>query len=637
MKLVLLFALYAGLTGNIVKDAIAVNELKEGREEAVAAFNERYLTIRPGTSLMKDLDHPLYPDSTYYGANRLEDNILPVVFGFVPEEAGDNVTKNILSALRRQKFRPSLSDEVEPYLLEALHLIGHDEVAYFICDKHPDMVTDTCISAQYVKEWREKCLAGISTVRKGLRTKAVIRPAFGIQELDSLAMSVPAAGGELSSVWTKDLMHIEWDVTVPKRVRAEAYAPSLSESKVICNRKVRHLRNEDGCSVWKLRSGDYHFSIEIDLPEYMVERQFVYKNEDFEQCHSSTLCFAGNGDLLAGFYGGTAEHNPDTKVRICRKAAGTDFWTRPEVVAEPDKDNYCLDNPVLFRIPEPGEPMLLFYKIRPGFNMKEGDIDISTIYFWEARMKKSYDNGLTWSEMEALPDGFLGPIKDKPVYRDGRLICPSSFEHKYHHEGKRIHFEWTDDKCKTWHRADPCDVEMSIPTENRVPGRVGDNRDNPKDPDDYYGVYRPIVSIQPTIFVHKDGSLQALCRTGNSKMSCTWSHDNGETWTKEVLTEMPQNGSGIDGTTLPDGRFVLVYNDVESLPGSKSAPRTPLRLAVSDDGLNWKNVLTLEDDVIKEYSYPAVICDEEGYIHIAYTWRRYRVKYVKVKLPDTIG
>ena len=38
------------------------------------------------------------------------------------------------------------------------------------------------------------------------------------------------------------------------------------------------------------------------------------------------------------------------------------------------------------------------------------------------------------------------------------------------------------------------------------------------------------------------------------------------------------------------------------------------------------------DDAIKEYSYPAVICDDEGCLHIAYTWRRYRIKYVKVKV-----
>ena len=41
----------------------------------------------------------------------------------------------------------------------------------------------------------------------------------------------------------------------------------------------------------------------------------------------------------------------------------------------------------------------------------------------------------------------LGPIKNKPAYVDGRIICPSSTEGD---GGWRIHFEISDDKGKTW-------------------------------------------------------------------------------------------------------------------------------------------------------------------------------------------
>ena len=615
---------------SLIEDALRINGMTEGRESAIKEFNDRYLTIREGSSLV-DTPHILYPDSTFYGTNRLDDNILPLAFGFVPEEVAEDVTNNVIAKIRSKKYRADVSPEVEPYVLSTLYKTGHNEMAYFICEEHPEMKTDDCISEKYKKEWMEQCVAGITAMDKG-RTKVRIRPDFSIQELDTLSWTAALPCGEVSSSFDKDLMHAEWYFSIPRGVKAEIYTPVLDRKNVKKRCFARKLREENGWTVWKVRGGRHHFSIDFEMPEYVVEKQFVYKNEDFPQCHASTLCFAENGDLLAAFYGGTAEHNPDTKARLCRKDKGTDFWTRPVVVAEPDKERYCLDNPVLFRIPEPGEPVRLWYKIRPGYNMKEGVIDISTIHFWEARMKTSYDNGRTWSEMEPMPTGFLGPIKNKPVYRDGRLICPSSFEAKFEHEGHRIHFEWTDDKCKTWHLSEPDGVEMSIPTKNRMPGRVGENKDNPKNPNDYYGVYRHINSIQPTIFIHKDGSLQALCRTGNSKMSCTWSYDNGQTWTKEVLTDMPQNGSGIDGTTLPDGRFVLAYNKFESLPGIGGGPRTPLVVAVSEDGTNWTDVVTLEDDAIKEYSYPCVICDDEGYVHIAYTWRRYRVKYVKLKL-----
>ena len=602
---------------SLTVDAISINGMTEGRAQAVTEFNGKYLTVRPGTSLM-DTPHICYPDSTYYGANTLDDNILPLAFGFVPEDVKGQVVGNVIAELRKARFHCKVSEEVEPYVLPVLSESGQSSVAYYITQKHPDRVTDDWIRPEYVQKWKEQYLAGIKYGKRRIN----ITPDLTIDEMDSLSVTSATPWGEVRCRIVKDMMHAEMDITVPHRARVTL--PSGTR---------------------RMRRGTKHFSVSLNLPESdfelpesgkgharAVEEQFIYHDAGFPQCHSSTICFAENGDLLAAFYGGTAEHEPDTKVRLCRKAAGSGEWTGPVTVAEPDKDRYCLDNPVLFRIPEPGEPMLLFYKIRPGYNIKEGVIDLRTIAFWEGRLKKSYDDGLTWSEAEALPEGYLGPIKDKPIYRGGRLICGSSFEPKYNHLSTSIHFEWTDDKGASWHCVKPDSVQLSIPASRRKAGRAGENFDVPADPDYYYGNWQPIHSIQPTILVHKDGSLQALCRTGNSRMSTTWSRDNGQTWSEEVLTDIPQNGSGIDATTLPDGRFAMVYNNVETLPGAKSAPRTPLVLALSDDGLHWTDVLTLESDPVKEYSYPAVICDSQGNLHITYTWRRYCIKYVMVEL-----
>ena len=618
----------------LIRDALAWRDAPS--DSLRDTFNARYLTVRPGTSLV-DEPHVLYPDSTFYGQNHLDDNILPLAFGLVPDSVRSQVVGQVIATIRRQGYRPRVGPEAEPYLLPVLAENGYDSWAYFICDKHPEMVTDTCIAPQYVAAWREKYLAGISLLGsdEGMKTEGIrLKPDFLIQELDSLDCTVETRLGPVRSRFVKDLMHAEWWFEIPKGTKAEVWTPTASRAKVKRRCLARRLRVEDGWSVWRVRGGRHHFSIDFDLPAHVVEEQFVYTDADFPQCHSSTLAFAENGDLLCAFNGGTEEHDPDTKVRLCRKPAGSGRWTAPVTIAEPDKDKdrWCLDNPVLFRIPEPGEPVRLWYKIRPGYNMKEGGIDISTIAFWEARLEKSFDNGLSWSEPEALPEGFLGPIKDKPVWHDGRLVCGSSTQSKYAHIPSRIHFEWSDDRGATWHKSAPDSVELSIPCKLRRRGRVGENRDVPDNPDRYYGNWAPISSIQPTILIHRDGSLQALSRTGNGKMSVTWSRDNGASWGPETLTEIPQNASGIDAVTLPDGRFALVYNDFETLPGHSSGPRSPLKVAVSDDGLHWTDVVTLEDDAIKEYSYPAVICDDEGCLHIAYTWRRYRVKYVKVRL-----
>ena len=610
----------------LVRDALAYREAPS--DSLRAAFNARYLQVRPGTSLV-DKPHILFPDSTYYGSNTLDENLLPLAFGLVPDSVRSAVVSNVLTTLRRQHFRPRVGPEAEPWLLPVLAENGWNAWAFFICDKHPEMVTDTCLAPQYVRAWRERYLAGIEALpESGIRLK----PDFRIQELDSLDCTVQTPLGPVRSRFVKDLMHAEWWFDLPRGTKAEVWTPTARRSNVKRRCLARRLRVEDGWTVWRVRGGRHHFSIDFDLPPHIIEQQFVYTKADFPQCHSATLCFAENGDLLCAFNGGTAEHEPDTKVRLSRKAKGAKTWTAPEAVAAPERERWCLDNPVLFRIPEPGEPLLLWYKIRPGYNMKEGEIDLSTIAFWEARLKKSYDNGLTWSAFEPLPEGFLGPIKNKPVWSDGRLVAGSSVQSKYAHIPHRIHFEWSVDRGATWHWAEPDSVQLSIPCKLRKKGRVGENADTPADPDRYYGNWLPISSIQPTILIHQDGSLQALSRTGNGRMSVTWSRDNGATWGPETLTDLPQNGSGIDAVTLPDGRFALVYNDFETLPGRSGGPRSPLKVAVSEDGLHWMDVVTLEDDAIKEYSYPAVICDAEGCLHIAYTWRRYRIKYVKIQL-----
>jgi len=77
---------------------------------------------------------------------------------------------------------------------------------------------------------------------------------------------------------------------------------------------------------------------------------------------------------------------------------------------------------------------------------------------------------------------------------------------------------------------------------------------------------------------------------------------------------------------------LLVYNHV--LPDSSwvkgKGPRTPLNVALSQDGKKWYAALVLEDSPISQYSYPSVIQSKDGMVHIVYTWRREKIKYVKI-------
>ena len=232
---------------------------------------------------------------------------------------------------------------------------------------------------------------------------------------------------------------------------------------------------------------------------------------------------------------------------------------------------------------------------------------------WTGWLVKSKDGGKTWSRREPLPAGFLGPIKNKPEWVDGKLLCGSRTEKG----GWKLHFEIYDPATDKWKYIGPSEAELAPRTEN------------PSD-------IKPIDCIQPSILRHPDGRLQVLARTRNGWLATSYSNDGGETWSKVKLSEVPNNQSGTDAVTLRDGRHVLIYNPFSTLPGTKKGPRTPLQIAVSEDGEHWRPLLTLEDRPISQYSYPSIIEGRDGSLHCIYTWRRQRVAYKRIKLTETL-
>ena len=80
----------------MVRDILVYREAPS--DSARAAFNERYLTVRPGTSPV-DKPHVLFPDSTFYGGNSLDDNVLPLAFGMVPDSVRAQVVSNVIARL----------------------------------------------------------------------------------------------------------------------------------------------------------------------------------------------------------------------------------------------------------------------------------------------------------------------------------------------------------------------------------------------------------------------------------------------------------------------------------------------------------------------------------------------------------
>ena len=311
-----------------------------------------------------------------------------------------------------------------------------------------------------------------------------------------------------------------------------------------------------------------------------ISSEFLYETAPFPSCHASTIAETPDG-LIAAFFGGTDEKDPDVGIWVVRQRDGQ--WAAPVEVADGVQylkadgtaHRHPCWNPVLFQLPK-GD-LLLFYKCGP------------TPDAWWGMWTRSADQGETWSSPVRLPEGIDGPVKNKPVLMpDGSLLCPSSTEDN----GWRVHFERLSADGRTWTRIGP----------------VNDGK--------------KINAIQPSLLFHGEDKLQALGRTRNGKLFEVWSEDGGRTWDEMSLTTLPNSSTGTDAVTLADGRQLLAYNHAPK-------GRTPLNVAVTSDGKTWQAALVLENEP-GEYSYPAVIQASDGQVHVTYTWKRKKIRHVVV-------
>ena len=641
------------------------NRWKEQREALTEAFNRRFLHVSVGSSPRPG--HPLFPDSTFYDNNTATANLLPLAFGIVPEEYKDEVVKNVVKKIFEDDKGHITSGVIGiSWLLRTLSENGFPDVAFHLATQktypswgymvengattiwelwNGDKANPAMNSGNHVMllgdllTWCFEHLAGIRptpypsqregssitpattsslkvinhpTLGEGKGVGFFLQPDFSIQDCFNVDATYQTPYGLIVSKWKKTLQKLHWEVTIPCNTHATVCLPSGEQREV--------------------GSGSYTFDVDIATSDpRILKDEFLYETAPFASPHAATIVETKKGDLVAAYFGGTYERNPDCCIWVNIKKKGKNEWSAPILAADgslplpPSQGGGTVKtacwNPVLTEMPN-GE-LWLFYKVG------------KSVADWTGWLTKSKDGGRTWSKGEKLPDGFLGPIKNKPLLlpssgEEGRpkggvvadkLICGSSTEDN----GWRFHVEIYDLKTKEWQYVGPVESTMAYRTDI-MPTPEGS--DLPVE-----GTKRPIDCIQPSFLQLKDGRLQVLMRTRNAKIATSYSSDGGQTWTPVTLTDVPNNQSGTDAVTLRDGRHVLIYNDFETLPGTKKGPRTPLSLAVSDDdGKTWRHVLTLEDSPVGQYSYPSIIEGRDGTLHMVYTWRRKRVAYKQVKL-----
>jgi predicted neuraminidase len=188
---------------------------------------------------------------------------------------------------------------------------------------------------------------------------------------------------------------------------------------------------------------------------------------------------------------------------------------------------------------------------------------------------RSSDGGRTWSDETYIRREWGWMVRNEPATFDGRILMPMYDER-----------DWSsfvlasDDGGETWRES------------SRLRGGHG--------------------IIQPAVARTEDGLVMLL----RSRAGVVYSSRSAEglAWSNPEPTALPNPNSAVELITLRSGALLAVFN-----PSARS--RTPLRVALSDDGaVSWSAFRDIETEE-GEFSYPTALEDEAG-IHVLYTWRR---------------
>jgi predicted neuraminidase len=244
---------------------------------------------------------------------------------------------------------------------------------------------------------------------------------------------------------------------------------------------------------------------------------------------------------------------------------GAAGWTDPEIVQDtPD----IPDGNSVLHVGEDGA-LTLFYALQVNFEWPT-----AVIY-----TRRSTDDGYTWAPPTTLgtPPGYL-PRTHLLTLDNGWIIFPLYVEYTASSVALR-----SEDGGETW----------------KGPSTILD-----------------FLGTQPTVMQRSDGSLFALMRSGAPPQK-SWrarSTNRGVSWTGRALSGLSNPGSSLEIIMLASGNAVVVFNN-------STDSRANLSLGIStDEGASWDAFRAIEDHESGSYSYPSMIQDRCGVIHVTYSF-----------------
>lgn len=349
------------------------------------------------------------------------------------------------------------------------------------------------------------------------------------------------------------------------------------------------------------------------------------------QNHAAFLAFLPDGSLGCAWFGGTLEGKSDISIHISRLMPGADAWSAASRVT--DDPDHSEQNPVIRSGPD---GITLFHTSQVSGNQDSSLIKSRVLTIDGAAVRSSASVTLPLA---------AGTFVRAPVItrEDGAMLlplflCKAKPGTKWNGSHDTAALAISADGGKTWRTVD-------------VPNSFG-------------CVHMTIVPLEGTHMVAFFRRRQA------DFVYRTESHDGGETWSVPEATDVPNNNSSINAIRLKDGRIALLCNPVSAATSADrraslydelgedddrpdsdggitpiwGVPRAPLTLCFSEDGGKTFPVRKLVEDGPgtclsnnsidghnKELSYPVLVESADEALHLAFTFHRRAIKYVRLE------
>ncbi|HEX6971833.1 MAG TPA: exo-alpha-sialidase [Limnochordia bacterium] len=356
---------------------------------------------------------------------------------------------------------------------------------------------------------------------------------------------------------------------------------------------------------------------DMESPSFHSEIIFPYQSS---HVHAASVVELPDGSLLACWFEGSGERQADdVMIKGARKPGPGRPWTAPFLMADVPGFPDC--NPVLFL--DPARRLWLMWVVIVANR-------------WETAMLKY-----------RISEDFLAP--DGPprwCWQDVIHCKPEGFaeavERKLAEYVARYRSDGAEDRAAALREraADRYFQRMGWMTRNPplvlgarqwiVPlysdGYSFSMMAITEDGGQTWTFSEPLVgfgNIQPSLIRKRDGTIVAYMRDNGpppKRLHVSTSSDGGRTWSPVEDTNLPNPGSSAGVLALPDGHWLLVYNDLER-------GRTRLAASISqDEGRTWPWTRCIESDPREETGatshYPTVILAREGDVHLVYSHHR---------------